>query len=122
MNARKQPIRGLRQRNDRFCAHLTENTKPTAQAQKLSGLFVIGIVMSSTAKAFNRKDGSGKIVCIRTELLLQPRLAVFEEYPDLKDGKVKLDGDKAVEFPELPDFQHWIDGSVAMIMSILTYS
>jgi hypothetical protein len=58
-----------------------------------------------TAKAFNRKDGSGKVVCIRHELALQPGMAVFEEYPDLKDGKVKLDGDKVVEFPKLPEMQ-----------------
>ena len=56
--------------------------------------------MSSTAKAFNRKDGSGKVICIRHELALQPGLAVFEEYQDLKDGKVKLDGDNVVEFPQ----------------------
>ena len=40
-----------------------------------------GIVRSSTAKAFNRKDGSGKDGGIRHELELQPDLAVFEEYP-----------------------------------------
>ena len=81
------------------------NTKPTAQADKQNGLIVRGIVMSSTAKAFNRKDGSGKVVCIRHELALQPGLAVFEEYPELKDGKVKLDGDNVVEFPKLPELQ-----------------
>ena len=32
-------------------------------------------------------------------------MAIFEEYPDLKDGKVKLDGDKVVEFPKLPEFE-----------------
>jgi len=81
------------------------NTKPVAPTDKLNGLIVRGIVMSSTAKAFNRKDGSGKVVCIRHELALQPGLAVFEEYPDLKDGKVKLDGDNVVEFPKLPELQ-----------------
>ena len=67
---------------------MAEIAKSTAQAEKLNGLFVRGIVMSSTAKAFNRKDGSGKVICIRHELALQPGLAVFEEYPDLKDGKL----------------------------------
>jgi hypothetical protein len=42
--------------------------------------------------------GTGKVVCIRHELALQPGMAVYEEYPDLKDGKVKLDGDNVVEF------------------------
>ena len=83
---------------------MAENTKPN-QNDKLNGLIVRGIVMSSTAKAFNRKDGSGKVVCIRHELALQPGLAVFEEYPELKDGKVKLDGDNVVEFPKLPELQ-----------------
>ena len=84
---------------------MAENTKPTAKDEKLNGLFVRGVVMSSTAKVFNRKDGSGKVVCVRHEIALQPGMAVFEEYPELKDGKVKLDGDKVVEFPKLPEFQ-----------------
>jgi len=71
----------------------------------LNGLFVRGVVMSSIAKVFNRKDGSGKVVCIRHEIVLQPGMAVWEEYPDLKDGKVKLDGDNVVEFHKLPEFQ-----------------
>jgi hypothetical protein len=32
-------------------------------------------------------------------------MAVYEEYPDLKDGKVKLDGDNVIEFHKLPEFQ-----------------
>lgn len=84
---------------------MAENTKQTAPAVKLNGLFVTGVVMSSTAKVFNRKDGSGKIVCLQHEIALQPGMAVLEEYPDLKEGKVKLDGDKVVEFPKLPEMQ-----------------
>jgi hypothetical protein len=85
---------------------MADNAKQPAQSDKLNGLFVRGAVMSSTAKAFNRKDGSGKVVCIRHELALQPGMAVYEEYPDLKDGKVKLDGDNVIEFHELPEMQH----------------
>ncbi len=81
------------------------NAKSTATGEKLNGLFVRGVVMSSLARVFNRKDGSGKVVCVRHELALQPGLAVFEEYPDLNAGKVKLDGDNVVEFPKLPEFQ-----------------
>jgi hypothetical protein len=84
---------------------MAENTKSTAQADKLNGLFVRGMVMSSTAKVFNRKDGSGKLVCVQHEIALQPGLAVWEEYHDPKDGKVKLDGDKVVEFPKLQEMQ-----------------
>jgi hypothetical protein len=46
-----------------------------------------------------------EIVCIRHEIALQPGMAILEEYPDLKDGKVKLDADKVVEFPKLPEMQ-----------------
>lgn len=61
--------------------------------------------MSSTAKAFNRKDGSGKVACVRHELALQPGMAVWEEYHDPKDGKVKLDGENVIEFPKLVELQ-----------------
>jgi hypothetical protein len=84
---------------------MAENTKQAAPSGKLNGLFVVGVVMSSTANVFNRKDGSGKVICVRHEIALQPGMAVFEEYPELKDGKVKLDGDKVVEFPKLPEFE-----------------
>jgi hypothetical protein len=46
-----------------------------------------------------------QVICIRHEIALQLGLAVFEEYPELKDGKVKLDGDNVVEFPKVPEFQ-----------------
>jgi len=84
---------------------MVSDTKSVAPADKLNGLLVRGIVMSSTAKVFNRKDGSGKVVCVRHEIALQPGLAVFEEYPDLKAGTVKFEGDKVSEFPKLPEMQ-----------------
>jgi hypothetical protein len=81
------------------------NAKTTAQADKLNGLIVRGVVMSSTAKAHKRKDGTGVFVIARHELALQPGLAVWESFHDPKDGKVKLDGENVVEFPKLPEFQ-----------------
>ena len=84
---------------------MAENTKSTAHSEKLNGLFVRGVVMSSTAKAFNRKDGSGRVACVRHELALQPGMAVWEEYHDPKEGKVKLDGETVIEFARLPELQ-----------------
>ena len=84
---------------------MAENTKSTAQAEKLNGLFVRGVVMSSTAKALKRKDGTGVFVIVRNEIALQPGLALWEAFHDPKDGKVKLDGENVIEFPKLPDFQ-----------------
>jgi hypothetical protein len=81
------------------------NAKSTAQADKLNGLFVRGIVMSSVAKALKRKDGTGVFVIVRNELALQPGLALWEAFHDPKDGRVKLDGENVVAFPKLPDFQ-----------------
>ena len=82
-----------------------ENAKSTAQSDKLNGLFVRGVVMSSTAKAHKRKDGTGVFVIARHELALQPGLAVWEAFHDPKDGKVKLEGESVVTFPKLPEFQ-----------------
>jgi len=84
---------------------MAENTKPTAKDEKLNGLFVRGVVMSSAAKAHKRKDGSGVFVIARHEIALQPGLAVWEAFHDPKDGKVKLDGESVVTFPKLPEFQ-----------------
>lgn len=81
------------------------NAKTTAQAEKLNGLFVRGIVMSSVAKALKRKDGTGVFVIVRNEIALQPGLALWEAFHDPKDGKVKLDGENVIQFPKLPDFQ-----------------
>jgi hypothetical protein len=83
---------------------MVTNTKPT-ESEKLNGLFVRAVVMSSTAKALKRKDGTGSFVVARHELALQPGLAVWEAYHDPKDGKVKLDGEKVIEFPKLKDFE-----------------
>jgi hypothetical protein len=61
--------------------------------------------MVGAFRAFKLKAGFGKVICIRRELALQPGMAVYEEYPDLKDGKEMLDGDIVVEFHKLPEIQ-----------------
>jgi hypothetical protein len=81
------------------------NTKQTAQTEKLNGLFVRGVVMSSTAKALKRKDGTGAFVVARHEIALQPGMAVWEAFHDPKDGKVKLDGENVIDFPKLKEFE-----------------
>jgi hypothetical protein len=48
---------------------------------------------------------SGRVACERHEFGLQPGMAVWEEYHDPKDGKVKLDGENVIEFPRLPEMQ-----------------
>jgi hypothetical protein len=80
------------------------NTKQT-ESEKLNGLFVRAVVMSSTAKVLKRKDGTGVFVIARHELALQPGLAVWEAFHDPKDGKVRLDGENVIEFPKLPEFK-----------------
>ena len=84
---------------------MASDAKPFVETETLNGLFVRGVIVSSTAKVFNRKDGSGKVVCIKHEIALQPGLAIFEEYPNLTDGKVKIEGDNVTEFGKLPEFQ-----------------
>jgi hypothetical protein len=61
-----------------------------------------GVVMSSMAKAFNWKDGSGKVACIRREIALQLGWAVVGKTPEQNAGTVKLAGNKVIEFLKLP--------------------
>jgi hypothetical protein len=84
---------------------MADNAKQPAHNDKLNGLFVRGVVVSSTAKAHKRKDGTGVFVIVRHELALQPGLAVWEAFHDPKDGQVKLDGENVIGFPKLPEFQ-----------------
>ncbi len=71
-----------------------------------SGVFVRGIVVSSQAFAFQRKDGSGIVVKVAHELALQPGVAVFERYVDPKeDSSIKLEGETITEFPRYKDFE-----------------
>jgi hypothetical protein len=84
---------------------MADNAKQPAHNDKLNGLFVRGVVVSSTAKAHKRKDGTGVFVIVRHEVALQPGLAVWEAFHDPKDGQVKLDGENVIAFPTLPEFQ-----------------
>jgi hypothetical protein len=84
---------------------MADNAKQPAHNDKLNGLFVRGVVVSSSAKAHKRKDGTGVFVIVRHELALQPGLAVWEAFHDPKDGQVKIDGENVIEFPKLPEFQ-----------------
>ncbi|HEX4121738.1 MAG TPA: hypothetical protein VH619_14040 [Verrucomicrobiae bacterium] len=84
---------------------MADNAKQPAHNDKLNGLFVRGVVMSSAAKAHKRKDGTGVFVIVRHEMALQPGMAVWEVFHDPKDGQVKLDGENVVAFPKLPEFQ-----------------
>lgn len=84
---------------------MAEATKPNAALNLPCGLFVRGVVVSSSAKVFNKKDGTGKLVCIRHEIALQPRLAVYEVYPPTDGKTVRLDGEMVVDCPRLPELQ-----------------
>lgn len=84
---------------------MADATKPNAAMNMPCGLFVRGVVVSSSAKVFNKKDGTGKFVCIRHEIALQPGLAMYEVYPPIDGKSVRLDGDLVVEFPRLPELQ-----------------
>ena len=74
----------------------TKNLKP--------GVYVCGIVLSSTATLFNRKDGSGQFVRIRHEIATKPGVLDYEQVIDpAKDASVKVEGGKIVAFPTYPE-------------------
>jgi len=68
------------------------------------GLYVIGKVLSCTASVFNRKDGSGKFVVVRTEISTRPGMVTLERmYDPAKDTEIKVEGDKVTVFPTYPE-------------------
>lgn len=69
------------------------------------GLYVRGVVVSSSAKAYQRKDGSGTFVRVQHELATQPGVVLFEQYLDPKEStEVKIEDGKVVTYPRLPEF------------------
>ncbi len=73
---------------------------------KESGLYVSGIVVSSTARAFSRKDGSGIAVSLRHEIAYEGGLLAVEEFADPKeDNRVTVNGLQVVTFPQLKTFE-----------------
>lgn len=64
-----------------------------------------GVVVSSSARVFDRKDGTGQVVCVRHELALQPGLATYELYPEIDGKTVRVEGQTVVEFPRLPELK-----------------
>ena len=81
-----------------------DNTKTEISA---GGLYVRGVVVSSSANAFQRKDGSGIVVKVQHEIATQPGVVLFEQYVDPKESKeVKVEGDKVVAYPQLPHFSN----------------
>jgi len=81
-------------------------TNTGTPAPEDSGLFVTGIVVSSTARAFNRKDNSGVAVSLKHEIAYSGGMLAIEEYVDPKeDSRVKLAGLQVVEFPQLKTFE-----------------
>ena len=77
-------------------------TKPTGFS---NGIYIIGVVVSNRAKAFQRKDGSGISVVVEHEVALQPGVAIWQRYFDpAKDPGLKLEGTVVVDFPKLKEF------------------
>ncbi len=70
-----------------------------------TGIVVTGYVVSSEARAFDRKDGSGKTVMIKHEIALKPGIATWESFFDpLDHPEIVLEGDRVAKFPHAEDF------------------
>lgn len=79
------------------------------------GLYVRGVIVSSNATAFQRKDGSGIVVKVQHEIATQPGVVLFEQYMDPKESsEVKVEDGKVVSFPQLPQFS-------TIMMKVLRY-
>ncbi|MCW5547689.1 MAG: hypothetical protein KIT44_01875 [Opitutaceae bacterium] len=62
-------------------------------------------MVSSSAHAFQRKDGSGTVVRVQHEIATQPGVVLFEQYLSPSENpEVKVEGDKVTAYPQLPQF------------------
>ena len=69
------------------------------------GLYVRGVVVSSNANAFQRKDGSGLVIKVQHEIATQPGVVLYEQYFDPKEAKeVKVEDGKVTVYPRLAQF------------------
>lgn len=83
---------------------LLQGEDPSVESEH--GVFVDGFVVSSSATAFDRKDGSGKGVLVKHEIALKPGFAVLETYmdPDKHKG-LEVDTENRVRcYPCFEDF------------------
>ena len=85
---------------------MSENKSNGMPALTDSGLFVKGLVVSSRAKAFNRKKSVGILVSVRHEIAYEGGMLAIEEFIDPEtDKRVKLAGLQVLEFPMLKSFE-----------------
>ena len=71
-----------------------------------NGIYVLGVIVSNRAKAFQRKDGSGVSVVVEHEIALQPGVAVWQRcFDPKKDAGIRVEGENVTEFPKLKEFQ-----------------
>ena len=70
------------------------------------GLFVRGVVVSSSASAYRRKDGTGMFVKVRHEIATQPGVLPLEQFMDPKEiSELRLNGETVESYPRLPQFE-----------------
>lgn len=69
------------------------------------GLTIKGLVVSSRASAYQRKDGSGLVIVAEHEIAAPPLLVCVEQYLDLVADAVELDGLSVKSFPQWKTFE-----------------
>ena len=69
------------------------------------GIYLRGVVVSSTARLIYRKDGSGRSVLVTHEIGTKPGLAKWTRFLEETDATVKVEGDQVVSFPKLEELQ-----------------
>ena len=81
-----------------------KKTRQTTQTQP--GVFVSGLVISSTARLMKRKDGTGSFVTVVHEIATQPGLVEYSQFFEVgKDPSIKVNGDEVVAYPRLPEMK-----------------
>ena len=86
-------------------ASTSDKNEITLPAGFQSGLFVNGVVVSSSARAVQCKNGN-VAVSVRNEVAYEGGVLAIEEFVDPREDKrVKVDQLNVIEFPKLETFK-----------------
>ena len=75
---------------------------PAPSADPPDGILLRGLALSSTAKLFNRHDGTGQIVRVRQDMLCGDSIARVEEFLTPEDPRLVIESGTVVKWPQLP--------------------
>jgi hypothetical protein len=70
------------------------------------GIILRGISLVSTARLYDKHDGSGQVVKVAQDILAGMSFTRIEAFLDPTDPRIRIEAGKVVEWPHLPKLAH----------------